>query len=645
MYIMTTVLICPKKYDHKLCGRRLSDLAIEKIRTLGGDIVCTSDEPADIKKAVLHCRTLPVLIYPVNVLTSADIAPLVSACRKGYDMAVLKAVGNTEQCIGIIAANRLPAGFDDTNDIYAAALREKFNIKSVFTEEYCTVINSRESYLSAQKAILGREFIPSAYTEDYELKPRYTAYRGLEAEEPLYIGKSCVLGENVKLSRGTYIGDRVYIGANTEIIGSAVLDGAYISGGAYLENVIVEENASVSHGSRETDCIISGKSSPDITSENYHPLFGTDGKMNRNLSAAAAYSAGQAAASENSIAVGYNSPAALGACEAFAAGTVYCGGNVTDFGELPENVFRYALRNSMCSCGVFFGYEYLRPWNGDGLPSEESLRKKLEKAIQLGGNYEKSRISCGLTRADCIYSSYNNYIDKLIVSDISCFFADITVPNDTLYALCKDFAERHNAADRSKPRIAFHISGDGSRISAYTEETGYVFHEKLVMLCLSRMKRKSAAVSSKFPRAAEKLLRLERFEYAPDYSAMSAEEVRADKKARADADPLLFDGLAVMAMVLNILASEQLTLEQAVAKLPKYSSSGRMIPLSVSASELFRRFGLPPRGGNLPAERGQAEVRPMRTGGVILYAESASAEISAEICSFYEDRFKNIMRE
>ncbi|MGN1417269.1 MAG: hypothetical protein ACI4XF_10510 [Oscillospiraceae bacterium] len=640
---MTTILICPKKYEYKLCGRRLSDFALEKIKRTGGDIVCTSDEPDDIRNAVKHCRTLPVLIYPVNILTAADLLPLVSACRKGYDMAVLKAVDEPEHSHRIIAANRLPVGFDDIDDLYAAALRERFNIRSVFTEEYYSVIDSRESYLAVQNAILGREFIPDTPYEDNELKPRYMAYRGLEAEEPLYIGRNCVLGENVKISRGTYIGDNVYIGSNTEIIRSAVMDGAYISGGAYLKNVIVEENAAVAHGQRESHCILHGKRADMSAAENIPPLFGTDGRMNGNISTAAAFSMGQAAAApEKSAAIAYSDPAAAAACEAFAAGAVSCGGNVTDFGELPENVFRYALKNSMCSCGVYFGYDYIRPWNGDGLPSEEALRRKLETAVGFGCEPERSPVSCGLTRADSIYNSYINYIDKLIVSDISGFFADVTTPDGALYELCRDFTERHGANDRSKTRIAFHISGDGSRISAYTEETGYVFHERLVMLCLSRMKRPTAAVSSRFPHAAEKLIKLERFEYAPDYSAMTPEEVKADKKARANADPALFDGVAVMAMVLNILASEGITLEEAVSKLPKYSSSGRMIPLSANAAELFRRLGLPPKGGELPAERGKAEVRPMRTGGVILYAESASAEISAEICGFYEDAFRRL---
>lgn len=639
---MTTILICPDKCEYKLCGRRLSDFAVEKLRRLGGDIVCTSDKPDDIRSAVKHCRTLPVLIYPVNILTAADLLPLVSACRKGYDMAVLKVMGDPEQCPGIIAMNRLPVGFDDLDELYSAAVREKFSIRSVFTEEYYSVISSRETYLAAQQAILCRDFIPDAPYEERELMPRYMAYRGLESEEPLYIGRNCVLGENVKLSRGTYIGDNVYIGANSEIVRSAVMDGAYISGGAYLENVIVEENAAVAHSQRETDCVIRGKRADSCSGESVSPLFGTDGKMDRSISTAAAYSSGQAAASEKSIAVAYGDTAAAGVCEAFAAGAVSCGGNVTDFGELPENVFRYALKNSMCSCGVYFGYEYIRPWNGDGLPSDEELRQKLEMAVRSGGRLGINRTACGLTRADNVYNSYNNYIDKFIVSDISGFFADVTTPNNALYDLCRDFTERHGADDRSKPRIAFHISGDGSRISAYTEETGYVFHERLVMLCLSRSKSPTAAVSSRFPHAAEKLLKLERFEYAPDYSAMTPEEVRADKKARENADPALFDGLAIMAMTLNILASEDISLEEAVSKLPKYSSSGRMIPLSADAAELFRRLGLPPKGGKLPAERGQAEVRPMRTGGVIIYAESASAEISAEICGFYEEEFKKL---
>ncbi|MGN0695331.1 MAG: hypothetical protein ACI4J5_01040, partial [Oscillospiraceae bacterium] len=151
---MTTILICPDKYEYKLCGRRLSDFAVEKLRRLGGDIVCTSDKSDDIRSAVKHCRTLPVLIYPVNILTAADLLPLVSACRKGYDMAVLKVMGDSEQCLGIIAMNRLPVGFDDISELFSAAVRENFSIKSVFTWEYCSVISSREDYLAAQKAIL-----------------------------------------------------------------------------------------------------------------------------------------------------------------------------------------------------------------------------------------------------------------------------------------------------------------------------------------------------------------------------------------------------------------------------------------------------------------------------------------------------------
>ncbi|MGN0692011.1 MAG: hypothetical protein ACI4K7_06675, partial [Oscillospiraceae bacterium] len=183
---MTTILICPDKYEYKLCGRRLSDFALEKLRPLGGDIVCTSDRPDDIRNAVKDCRTLPVLIYPVNILTAADLLPLVSACRKGYDMAVLKAMSDMEQPLGIFAMNRLPVGFEDIYELYSAALREKFNIKSIFTEEYCRIIDSRESYLAAQSDILCREYIPDTPYEDNELRPRYTAYRSLEAEEPLY---------------------------------------------------------------------------------------------------------------------------------------------------------------------------------------------------------------------------------------------------------------------------------------------------------------------------------------------------------------------------------------------------------------------------------------------------------------------------
>ncbi len=55
--------------------------------------------------------------------------------------------------------------------------------------------------------------------------------------------------------------------------------------------------------------------------------------------------------------------------------------------------------------------------------------------------------------------------------------------------------------------VVFHIGSDGTGASAYTEETGYVFEEKLILICCADRFAKGADVSLPydFPRAADRL--------------------------------------------------------------------------------------------------------------------------------------------
>ena len=135
-------------------------------------------------------------------------------------------------------------------------------------------------------------------------------------------------------------------------------------------------------------------------------------------------------------------------------------------------------------------------------------------------------------------------------------------------------------------------------------------------------------------------LRFQRFEYAPDYSFFTDSEKSADKKARAAADITLFDGVSIMARLLNILAENKLTLGQAVSPLPVYSCANRIISSEKKAAAFFKKLGLPASGGKADIDSHKAYLRPLRTGGIILSAESTSLEAASEICDFFEEILK-----
>jgi len=57
--------------------------------------------------------------------------------------------------------------------------------------------------------------------------------------------------------------------------------------------------------------------------------------------------------------------------------------------------------------------------------------------------------------------------------------ADFYSSSERILSVCEKILEGRN--DKNGERIAFRISGDGRRISAYSEETGYVFRDRLIL--------------------------------------------------------------------------------------------------------------------------------------------------------------------
>lgn len=606
---MTVILITSENTEKR---KILWELAVKKAEKYGS-FICCGDTDSEIRTAFDSCKDRPVILYPVNIVCGADLNKLAAKCGQGYDMAVFY----QEDGKGCIAAlNRLPRYSVSCGELYSSASEANFCIANVPCDGYITEVTDNESYHKLLSDILSGRFVSDITVDRRLFRPPFPKAAGFKGEYPMYIGRNCHFGENVTVMGGSCIGDNVYIGNNVKIVSSVIAEGAYIPDSSVIENTVAGYSVPVSR----------------------HKL-GTDGSTAGYVSLSSAFAAGQAL-SEKKAAYAYNTPGEA-AAQAFAAGYAYSGGNIDSMGAVPENIFRYGLNKGNYECGVYFGDGYLRIWGGDGFPSDEPLRRTFEAALN-SGTVRPSKNKPGNINEVEIYNVYSSEISKLISSNVSGIFADVTVPDKGLYRFCKGFVQVHHLHGRDNPRIAFHISGDGSRISAYTDETGYVFHDKLVMLCLYYGKCGRASVYSYFPhidiknKDGEKIA-LDRFLYTPDSEKMTREELSADRKARENADIFLFDGAAIIARVLNILGERKMTLLEATAPLPVYSSANRTISSEKSAAALLERVGLPASGGKADISGHKAYFRPLRTGGVILSAESSTLEAASEICDFFED--------
>lgn len=609
---MTVILITSKETEKR---KLLWELGVKKAEK-NGSFICCGDNDSEIRAAFDSCTHRPVILYPVNIVCGGDLNKLAAKCARGYDIAVF----STKDGRGCIAAvNRLPRYSVTSGDLYSSAAEANFSIANVPCDSYIAEITDNESYHALLTDILSGRFVSDISIDRKLFRPPFPKSAGFRGEYPMYIGKNCRFGENVTVTGCSCIGDSVYIGSNVKIHSSVITEGTYIPDNSVIENTVTGDPAPLSR----------------------HKL-GTDGSTAGYVSLSSAFAAGQAL-SGIKAAYAYDTSGGS-AAQAFAAGYVYSGGNIDSMGAVPENIFRFGLNRGDYECGVYFGDGCLRIWGGDGLPSDEPLRRSFENALN-SGQVKPSKAETGSINKVEIYGMYSSEISRLIAPEAKGIFADITVPHKGLYRFCRGLVEAHHLHGRDDPRIAFHISGDGSRISAYTDETGYVFHDKLIMLCLYYGNVRRTSVYSYFPHIdirnekGEKVT-LDRFLYTPDSEEMTSEELASDRKARENADIFLFDGAAIMARVLDILGSRKMTLPEAIAPLPVYSSANRTISSGKSTAQLMGRVGLPASGGKADISGHRAYFRPLRTGGVILSAESSSLEAAAEICDFFEEILK-----
>lgn len=680
------------KHELKICGKSILDYITEKLRNNGIDeMIYTHSEylradPVSLVRATAGNMNETAVAVCSDVLCAMDYRrAFIMHKRWGKSITLL-------YCGGVFTGNFIfePHFFEKfpalKGDVYS--LEGKLGYLAAEYNEDCFFIdiNTPSDYMAAGKAVLYRKYIPDIPFEENAFVPKGTYADTAETEAPVYIGKSCVIDSGAVIAQGTLIGDCVYIGKGAHIDGGIIMNGAYIGERVRVKDAVVCENARLLSGAQvyrgavmgsgasagENSRIYEGvrvwngrRVAPEQTASSdivysgggrsVLPLmFDSEGRMcgecggviNPKTAAAMGSAAVQCG---RTVIIGHRNGAASKALAyAFAAGVSAAGGEAIISGELSEPALRYGTIISGAGCGCYIDggvSTSVRLCAADGLSVDEELGSRIEQAVDKGeycsvGHNHYGRISY----LNDIYKMYNVYLNKLVVSDISGIYADVSCSDSVLYSFCREKLSSLGADNKSNERIAFHISADGRKISAYSDETGYVFHDKLVMLAIKRLSERgvgSIGVSSDIPKAADQIAPVLRYKTVPDYREMSSEEISADKKARNAAAKLPFseDGCAVMLIVLDHLAALGISLKKAVSELPSYAAAERFIPVRGSAAqlkELIGRAGISDRDENISS--GRVIIKPVRTGGgIMMHIESTDIEAAAELCDFYED--------
>ncbi len=453
-------------------------------------------------------------------------------------------------------------------------------------------------------------------------------------------GKSRRIGEGVRIGRNAVISESSVIGSDCVIGSRAVIedcvlgDGVQIGADAVLRRCVICRHALIDRGvqcsdltAAEGEIVAAHRNAPMPRRFQVSAQDGIHEGLPRWNTAETALCAGAAmTALGDRIAVGCDSPAAVPAVQAAAAGAASQGAQVWNAGCCALSQLIYAAKQTECTALLWLQGEevlYLRPYGAAGLELTDAQRSRLRQALRArtarhilpAGSLADARPLLQLWETKCRALFHN--------------------PECTVEICCgspplRETAQRLFGGGRGE-RIVLNLTDDGRQASVFSQDIGMIRHEQLLLLSLLSFREEGAALAlpEDFHPAAEafasrmggRILRL----YAPSVSPTAA-RLFAEQG-------VCTDGVLLFAHILRIMECRRMRLPQLAALLPPMYTLQHEFstPLTPQAVERLRRSD---------PDRAVRVGLPAANGRLRLLIHAHSAETAAELCSGWEKKFR-----
>lgn len=577
---------------------------------------------------------------------------------------------------------------DFIKDIFPSIIKKDIPLYGYNLDGYCENLEDIKSYLKINQDILNQKVycdINAKYDFGVYFKDSFPDGE-FNINPPVYIGKNVSIGENVQLNCGTVIMDNVTIGDETIINSSVIMEGAHISSHVKINHAIIGNNAKILHHSSVFEesiiadestvfehSIISNRAKiwPNKTVfpnsqikkdiKYGYPsdiLFDDDGicgETNISINPENLSAIGGALASlipKSKIGIATTSSLSSAAFKhAIISGILSSGGDVLDFGETIETQFEFCVSKSMCDFGVYIesnAITNIKIVQQGAMPLSRSYERRIEDLLNqnkfkkvLHNNFGTvSNFSSlkNIYEIDLISTLFSNKIDHPI---------SIKSPNQNIVSILSRTLKKSGYSIKDGPlSIEIYISNSGKEISIYSQDTGYIFDEKvLALLCLATfIKGNSVSVPFEAPTIIDKMGK----KYEKDvyrYHKFSNKNLDSIARQKAISQPYLRDCLKMSISLLNFLSENNYTLKQAIDLIPHFATASRMIKVAKNPRDIFEKISqtgeIIDSGLKFNHTMGEAFIRPLKSGkGFMVYAESIKSESASEICDFYEDLIK-----
>ncbi len=439
------------------------------------------------------------------------------------------------------------------------------------------------------------------------------------ADETTVIGNDCIIGENAKLS-GCCLGGGVQIGADAVLKDCVICRRALIDAGTRLENAAVPENTVLypdSGTARNRKHLV-------------HPDDGICEGLPRWNTAETALKAGSAlTVLGNRIAIGYSHRQSESLAAAAAAGAAAHGAEVWLGGECALSQLIFLAEQTACSVLLWIQGEnavQLRPFNAGGFPLTEPQANRVWQALEAGTCSQLLRPG-RLHHAEAFHALWETSCRSLIPPH--GFEITVSCSSPVLRTAAQELFGGGNGQ-----RISLSLSEDGTRISAFSSESGMLRYEQLLLLSLLSVQEQNQplAVPDSFHMAAET--------FAAQYHARIVRVHEPDDRYAGlyRSQGICTDGLKLFAHVLRVLHDRNLTPAQAAALLPELCTVQHEVATSLT------RQNIEQLQRNNPDAR-ISIVMPLHSKLVKLRVHADSVETAAEICGFWEKKLRILESE
>lgn len=220
----------------------------------------------------------------------------------------------------------------------------------------------------------------------------------------------------------------------------------------------------------------------------------------------------------------------------------------------------------------------------------------------------------------------------------------VQCPNADISMLLEDALYRLQAETGNE--ITLRLSFDGTRVTAFHRDCGYLPHERLLALCCNALLQsgQDLALSTDIPVAFARLAAAHGRHILPYPASATAAAPDTNTHALACTQLYVRDGLFLCMRLLGILQQSGKSLAQLHKELPEFFVRRKTVPVFLSPEEILRVLHLPnaelcDAGIVWQSADDRVLITPQQAGKKLrILAESTRFETAKSLCEEVEER-------